>query len=111
MNEANQLPLPASFIALFVPSGRIKPNAGREEIAARYEFCEDLANALTERASTLLWELGITEADVLERMLAGLTGEGAAVSACESRWVVCRLAELLEWPMPVFSDVAAPPSA
>jgi hypothetical protein len=111
VSEANQLPLPASFIALFVPAGRIKPTASREAMAARYEFCEDLASALTERASTLLWELGVTEADVLDRMLAGLTGEGSAVSAVEARWVVCRLAELLEWPMPELSDVSSRPSA
>jgi hypothetical protein len=111
MSEANQQPLPASFIALFVPAGRIKPTAAREEIAARYEFCEDLASALTERASTLLWDLGVTEADVLERMLAGLAGEGSALSLAEARWIVCRLAELLDWPLPVFSDVPAPPSA
>jgi hypothetical protein len=111
MSETNQLPLPASFVALFVPAGRIKPTAAREEIAARYEFCEDLACALTERAGTLLWELGVTEADVLERMLAGLAGEGSELSGAEARWVVCRLAELLEWPMPEFSDGPPPPSA
>ena len=111
MSETNQLPLPASFVALFVPPGRVKPAAAREEIAARYEFCEDLASALTERASTLLWELGVTEADVLERMQAGLAGEGSALSEAEARWVVCRLAELLEWPMPDFSDAPLPPSA
>ena len=111
MNDSNQLPLPASFIALFVPAGRSKPSASREEIAARYDFCEDLASALTERASTLLWELGVTEADVLERMHGGLAGEGSALSVAEARWVVCRLAELLDWPMPPISDASAPPSA
>jgi len=111
MNDPNQLPLPPSFIALFVPAGRIKPTASREEIAARYDFCEDLASALTERAGTLLWELAVTEADVLDRMHAGLAGEGSALSAAEARWVLCRLAELLDWPMPQFSDGPAPPSA
>ena len=112
MDDPNQLPLPASFIALFVPAGRIKPTASRAEMAARYDFCEDLASALTERASTLLWELGVTEADVLDRMHEGLAGPGSALSAAEARWVVCRLAELLEWPLPAFiSDAAVPPSA
>ncbi len=41
-------------------------------IAARYEFCEDLATMLTEHAQTMLFDLGITEDDVLERCHRGL---------------------------------------
>jgi sporulation protein YlmC with PRC-barrel domain len=72
MSDESQIVVPPSFIALFVVPGRSKPSAPRAEIAARHEFCEDLANLLTEPANTKLWELGVTEADVLERMHRGL---------------------------------------
>lgn len=104
MSDESQLVVPPSFVALFLAPGRSKPSATREEIAARHEFCEDLASLLTESASTKLWELGVAESDVLERMHRGLLdtqpGSPAAVSAAEAAWVVCRLAELLGWPMP-----------
>ena len=100
MSEDNQFIVPPSFIALFVPPGRSKPNATREHIATRYEFCEDLAQLLTEQASNQKWALGVTELDVLERMHRGLGGEDAVVTAAEAWWVMRRLAELLEWPDP-----------
>ncbi|MFT3800737.1 MAG: ATPase with chaperone activity [Burkholderiaceae bacterium] len=98
MTEENQFIIAPSFIALYVPAGRIKPTASRDEIAARYEFCEDLANLLTEQAATTRWQLGITERDVLERIRAGLDGDDAPVSSAEADWIVRRLAELLDWP-------------
>lgn len=97
MSDDNQLQLPPSFVALFIDPGRVKPNAPREVIAERYEFCEDLATMLTDHARTKLWELGITEADVLERTHQGLLAGQAGVSAAEAEWVVRRLAELLGW--------------
>ncbi|KPF47133.1 ATPase with chaperone activity [beta proteobacterium AAP121] len=102
MSEENQFQftVPPSFIALFVPPGRSKPTETREHIAQRYELCEDLAQMLTEQANTKKWELGVTEADVLERMERGLRGAGSVVAEPEARWVVRRLAELLEWPDP-----------
>lgn len=98
MSDDNQTVLPASFIALFIEPGRHKPSATREHMAQRYEFCEDLASMLTEQAQTRLWELGVTEHDVLERMLLGLRAGDPVVDAVEARWVVTRLAELLGWP-------------
>lgn len=98
MSEDNQIVIPPSFIALFVPPGRIKPTEPREVIAERYELCEDLAQMLTETARTQLFSLHITEADVLSRIHGGLQGEGAIVSGAEAQWVVTRLAELLDWP-------------
>ena len=56
---------------------------------------------LTEPARVRLFELGIAEVDVLERMYAGLQA-GTAVDEPEARWVVRRLAELLEWEPLVF---------
>lgn len=98
MSDDNQILIPRSFIELFIPPGGFKPQAGRAHISARYEFCEDLAQMLTDTASTKLFQLGVTEADVLERIHRGLLVEGAPVDAQEARWVVTRLAELLGWP-------------
>ena len=72
MSDDYQIIVPPSFIALFVEPGRIKPSASREYIYARYDLCEDMANLLTEQASNKLWELGITQTDVLERTHRGL---------------------------------------
>ena len=100
MTDDNQTTLPRSFIELFIPAGALKPRAPREHIAERYELCEDLAQMLTEHAKAKLFELGVTEEDVLERVHRGLLAEGAVVEADEASWVLCRLAELLDWPMP-----------
>ena len=97
-DDGNQFIVPPSFVALYVPPGRIKPTAGRAEIAARYEFCEDLAQMLTDHARTKHWELGVTEQDVLERMRRGLLEQDSGVTEPEAAWVVRRLAELLDWP-------------
>lgn len=102
MSDESQIVVPPSFMALFVPAGRSKPSAPRDVIAARHEFCEDLATMLTDTAATQQWQLGVTEADVLQRVHQGLVVDAALVSAPEAQWVVCRLAELLNWPMPAF---------
>ena len=97
MSDDNQIIIPPSFIALFIEPGRIKPSAGKEQILERYDFCEDLANMLTETAATKLWELGITESDVLDRMHQGLMVADIGVSEAEAQWVITRLAELMGW--------------
>lgn len=99
MNDENQIYLPESFTALFVPPGKIKPSIGLREMAQRYELCEDLANLLTEKAANMQFTLGITEELVLTQCELGLLAEPAVVAPGEARWVVCRLAELLNWPM------------
>ena len=98
MTDESQILVPPSFIALFVAPGRTRPSATREHIAQRYEFCEDLATMLTERASAKLFELGVSESDVLERIHRGLlTGDATGVTVAEAQWVTRRLAELLNW--------------
>jgi hypothetical protein len=99
MSDENQIYLPESFTALFVPPGKIKPSIGLREMAQRYELCEDLANLLTEKAANMQFTLGITEELVLAQCELGLLAEPAVVAPAEARWVVCRLAELLNWPM------------
>lgn len=97
MSDDGQVLVPPSFVALYLVPGRSKPNASRAQITERHEFCDDLAQMLTEPAQTRLWELGITESDVLQRMHQGLVAEGSPVSEAEAGWVLCRLAELLGW--------------
>jgi hypothetical protein len=106
MPEDNQTLIPRSFIDLFVPPGRIKPTEPRDVIARRYDLCEDLAQMLTEAARARQFELGITESEVLERIHIGLLSGAAVVNANEARWVLFRLAELLEWPAPDCFDPA-----
>ncbi len=110
-DDDSQIVIPPAFIALFVAPGRIKPTESRAFIAERHEFCEDLASTLTETAQQQLWSLGVTEADVLERIHRGLSqtvGGQAAVSAAEARWVTGRLAELLGWESALPQDPAPP---
>ena len=99
MTEEFQIHIPPSFMALYVPPGKIKPTLGLHDMAARYELCQALANLLTEQAANMQFTLGITEELVLQQCELGLLAEPAVVSPVEARWVVCRLAELLNWPM------------
>ena len=99
MSEGNQTYLPESFTQLYVTPGKVKPSIGLREMAERYELCEDLANLLTEKAANMQFTLGITEDLVLQQCELGLLADPSVVSAAEARWVVCRLAELLNWPM------------
>ena len=100
MSDENQIVVPPSFIALYVPAGRIKPSEPREFIAQRHEFCEDLVTALSDTAQTQLWSLSITQADVLERIARGLVEPGVGLTAVEADWVMHRLAEVLGWEDP-----------
>jgi len=100
MNDVNQVLIPHSFIALFLPKGRQRPVESRETIAARYDLCEDMAQMLIEHARTTLFALGVTEEIVLDRVHQGLRGEGSGLSESEARWVILRLAELLGWAPP-----------
>lgn len=99
-DDSYQIDIPPSFMALYLDAGRQKPSAPRAVVAARYELCEDLASLLTETAKNMLFSLGITEQQVLERCHRGLASdeEGAVVSEAEAQWVTRRLAELLNWP-------------
>jgi len=97
MSDAYQIDIPQSFIALYVPAGRSKSSEPRDVVAARYELCEDMANMLTETASTMLFSLGLTETDVLRRCRQGLAGDQKILSDAEANWVLYRLAELLNW--------------
>ena len=108
MTEEFQIHIPPSFMGLYVPPGKIKPTLGQREMAARYELCDDMAQLLTEQAANQQFQLGITEALALDRCLQGLLASPEVMNEAEARWVVCRLAELLNWPVP---DWATAPDA
>jgi hypothetical protein len=103
----SQIVVPRSFIDVYLPPGKVKPTEPRHVIAVRYEFCEDLAQMLTDTAQSKRFDLGITEHDVLERTHRGLLADGAPVTPAEAAWVVRRLAELLEWPPLVLAQPAS----
>jgi hypothetical protein len=98
--DLSQITIPPSFVDLFVPPGRLRPSEPLAFIAERHELCEDMAQMLTETARARLFELGVTEDDVLQRIDQGLRAQGSPVSADEATWIGCRLAELLDWPLP-----------
>jgi hypothetical protein len=99
-----QLQIPSSFADIHRTHTRLKPDW--TAVAERHEWCEDMAQLLTEQASQVLVRLGITEGDVLRKMLQGLLAEEARLSELEALWVVCRIGELLQWPLP--HDLAGP---
>lgn len=100
MTDDSQLIIPPSFLALYLAPHSTRPNAPREVITARYEFCEDLATMLTEHAAEIKSSLHVTDDDVLQRVWRGLCAPDSGVNASEAQWVVNRLAELLGWPLP-----------
>ena len=104
MSDASQILIPPSFVALFVPPGKVRPTLGLREMAVRYELCEDMAQLLTEQAANQQFQLGITEDLALERCLQGLLATPEVMAENEARWVVCRLAELLNWPVPEWAQ-------
>jgi hypothetical protein len=109
MTDENQIQVPRSFIALFVPPGKIKPTESRAFIGERYDFCEDLACLMTEHARATLFELGIAESDVLVQCHRGLLSDDSVVAPVEAGWVVRRLAELLDWECPESIGAAPQP--
>ena len=98
MDDPNQIEVPPSFVTLYTtPSGHrlTEPMA---TVRQRYELCEDLAQMLTEQAATIKFKSDAPEREVLATIQEGLTASGSPVQSSEARWVVRRLAELLDWP-------------
>ena len=99
MDDPNQIEVPPSFTALFTsPSGRLTETMSA--VRERYELCEDLAQLLTEQASTMQFRTGAPEVELLKTIRLGLSEADGPVTAVEARWVVTRLAELLNWEAP-----------
>ena len=100
MDESHQIDIPESFLALHVLPGKVKPSLPWHELLARYELCEDLAQMLTEPTTTRQFQQDLLPEAALQLCLQGLHESPGVVSPAEARWVVTRLAELLEWPAP-----------
>lgn len=100
MEDPNQIEVPPSFTALFASPSGYRLLEPMSVVRQRYELCEDLAQMLTEQASTVLFKSGGSQREVLERMQLALTGPESVVQPAEATWVVRRLAELLEWEAP-----------
>ena len=100
MTDDHQILIPESFLALFAEPGRSKVNTPYRAVLERYELCEDMASMLTQTAQEMLHGLGIAEQDVLQRCYQGLTTGEAVFTPAEAQWIVCRLAELSNWPQP-----------
>jgi hypothetical protein len=104
MDDFNQIEVPPSFLALFAsPSGH-KLLEPMSHVRQRYELCEDLAQVLTDQASTTQFRTGASERDVLETIRSGLVDTDSPVQPLEAGWVVTRLAELLGWKDPRSAD-------
>jgi hypothetical protein len=100
VSDDSQVHVPESFLALYVSAGRYrKLTVSREHLEQRYELCEDLAHLLCDSTREKAFGGGVDEQEVLLRTWHGLR-DGSAVLETESVWVVRRLAELLDWPLP-----------
>ena len=109
MDDGSQIFIPESFLDLFRRPNSHRLSEPHHHIAARYEFCEDLAQMLVSPTADRVAMLGLAPQDALERTWAGLQGLGspaAPVAPEEGWWVLRRLAELMGW-----DDPGPPPSA
>lgn len=102
MNDADsQIHIPPAFLALY-SDRRQRLTAPPATVVQRHELCEDLAQMLMETARTQSHGGTVSEAAVLARCHAGLAQQDSGLSGPEAQWVIQRLAELLEWPIPDF---------
>jgi hypothetical protein len=98
MYEHNQLFIADSFAALFTVNGR--PTLERKELEGRYEACEDLAQQLAGVCMNLQLDDDPSTDAALRQCLEGVHVPSMAGTEAESRWVIRRVAELLDWPVP-----------
>ncbi len=99
MHDEYQIHIPPSFTAVHSDS-RQRLTLALADLRDRYEVCEDLANHLVEHCKGIHVEVGVDEQEVLRRCHLGLSSPESGVSVGEAVWVVTRLAELLQWPLP-----------
>jgi hypothetical protein len=106
LQSSSQTEVPSSFVAIYSTetAGRVrKLSVSLVALQERHEFCEDLAQALVDSSRDRLFDLKVTQEDVLAKVLLGLTASEEVLSRDEARWVVRRLAELLNWE-PLLTD-------
>lgn len=95
MYDDDQTLIPESFSSLFQDS-RKRLTIPKAELVERYDFCESMAGALVERCQSAYATGWIDQDQVLTRCHAGLV-EPETVDAAQARWIILRLAEMLEW--------------
>jgi hypothetical protein len=100
MEDPNQILVPESFMALYQQRGR--PTRERHEIEARFELCEDLAAHVSQLCATVQFSGDLSESAALKKCFDGLVEPPATVSQPEARWVMSRVAEMLDWPLPAW---------
>jgi hypothetical protein len=98
MYEINQTEVPAAFMDIYCRHGR--PLETLAMIGSRHEACEELSHQVSTFCTSLQAKDELSEAEVLARCYAGLLASPETVSEPEARWVIGRVAELLEWPNP-----------
>jgi hypothetical protein len=100
VDDANQIEVPASFLALFTSPAGHRLTQPMRAVRARYELCEDLAQMLCDQAAAAQFKSGAGQGEVLAGMQRALSASDAGLQPGEATWVVTRLAELLGWPLP-----------
>lgn len=95
MSSERQINIPASFLALYTPSGHVRPTPPREWLEDRHDLCEDLSLLLAEKIKDKVWQLGITESDALARIAQGLPALDLEMNEAERIWVMTRIQEIL----------------
>ncbi len=96
MTDERQIVVPASFLQLYTPKGRVRPTPPREWLEQRHDLCEDLCSLLQETVKEKMWTLGITQEDALERVALGLAELPLELNELEATWIKTRLQEMLE---------------
>jgi len=95
-DAGSQILIPDAFRALYTDRrGRL--TVAREELAARAELCEDLAQQLQDTARQLHFDLGVSEDAVLDRLHDTLAHPDAGLREAELPWLIGRIGELLGW--------------
>ncbi len=95
--EDSQILIPEAFTAIHSDPVRGKLTISREELAQRFELCEDMANLLSDSTAAQWFKTGQEKEEVLEQVRLGLLGENRVVSEPEAQWVVGRIGEVLGW--------------
>jgi hypothetical protein len=95
-HDDDQTLVPESFIALF-RDARQRLVAPRREIAARHEFCDDMASLLVDHCRTVHFCDGVDEDEILVRCHRGLVNPPTNMPRDQAWWTIRRTAELLGW--------------
>lgn len=96
MYDENQTFVPDSFVEIYLDERR-RLGIGKPELAALYEFSEDMANLLVEQCQLIHHRDGVDEDQVLTRCFTGLVVPPTSLPAAQAQWIIRRSAELLQW--------------